>query len=631
MCGICGLVDLESAGDTDLVARMADALSHRGPDDRGAYADGHAALAHTRLSIIDLSRLGRQPMAALDGRVQMIFNGEIYNYRELRQELKGRGHAFRSESDSEVLLAAYLEWGLDCVEHLRGMWAFAIWDRRERRLFCAVDRFGIKPLYYRHAGQRLTFASEPKAFHAAGLPLAPNPSVVRDYIAFGILDQTDRTFFADVHRLPAAHSLVFDGGGLSVTRYWDLPRAGERPSDPVRAVREELFESIRLHLRSDVAVGTCLSGGVDSSAVACGVSHLLRTSKDAQAVGPRQRTFTAYFEQAGFDERPFAQAVVASTGSEPHWVTFDERSLIDDLPAIVHAQDEPFGSTSIVAQWYVMKAASEAGLKVMLDGQGGDEIFAGYLTSYGPYLVDLLRGGHFRRFAAEAGAFRRLQGVGAGAVLRAMTRSVAPEPLVRRLRARDSGARALVGERLRALPQPTAGGTARDRSVLRRQLRGLVARVQLPELLRYEDRNSMAHSIEARVPLLDHRLVELAFSLDGRDLIDGGVTKAVLRRALGDLLPPTVAARTDKLGFVTPLERWWSGRFGRFAHEIFGSSGCRNRGFVDVDECLRRLDGLSHGQAGGFELWRALNVELWAETFSTPAQPARTHAAGLAR
>ncbi len=616
MCGICGIVDLESLGDASAVERMADALSHRGPDDRGSYRDEHAGLAFLRLAIIDLSQLGHQPMAALDGRVQMIFNGEIYNYRELRKELEGRGHAFRSESDSEVLLASYVEWGTACVERLRGMWSFAIWDRDERRLFCSVDRFGIKPFYYRVDGRRLVFASEPKAFLAGGGAVAPDLGVIRDYLAHGAVDRSERTFFSGVRRLLGGHSLVFDDSGLRVQRYWDVPDGRSRPEEPIAAVRERFLESISLHLRSDVAVGTCLSGGIDSSAVACSVAHLLATSGDARAVGPRQRTFTAYFEAAGFDERPYAKAVVADTGSEPHWVTFDERALIADLPRIVYAQDEPFGSTSMVAQWYVMKAAAEAGLKVMLDGQGGDEIFAGYMTSYGPFLTDLLLRGRLPRFAGEARAFGRVQGLGRGRMVRSMFRSVLPTTLVHRFQAHESGGGEFLGPRVRDEPAVdgnmslTGGGGA-----LRRQLKDLTTRTQLPELLRYEDRNSMAHSIEARVPMLDHELVELAFSLDGTDLIDHGVTKAVLRRSLADLLPATVAERTDKLGFVTPLTTWWRGELGDYAREVLGSAAACDRGFVDVSACLRQLDSDRRSATEGFALWRALNVELWADAF----------------
>jgi asparagine synthase (glutamine-hydrolysing) len=620
VCGLCGAVDLDGLEDAACVERMADAMVHRGPDDRGTYGDAHASLGFLRLSIIDLSPLGHQPMAALDGDVQLVFNGEIYNYRELRRDLVARGHVFRSESDTEVLLAAYLEWGQECVRELRGMWAFAIWDRRAQRLFCSVDRFGIKPLYYRRDGTRLVFASEPKAFRAAGIPLAPDLEVVHDYLAFGAVDQSSRTFFEGVERLPGAHSLVFDRRGLSVAGYWDVPDGDRRPADPVDAVREAFLESIGLHLRSDVPVGTSLSGGIDSSAVAGAVSHLLRTSEEAAAVGTRQRTFTAYFSHAGFDERPYAEAVVAAAGCEPHWVTFDDETFVDDLPAIIYAQDEPFASTSMVAQWYVMKAAAEAGLKVMLDGQGGDEIFAGYLTSFGPFLADLLLRGRLRRLLHETAAIDRLHGLGTGRMVRAIVRSLAPERFARRFQAYESGGDKLLGERLRgtsARAEKTSGGGG---SVLRRQLTDLLTRTQLPALLRYEDRNSMTHSIEARVPMLDHRLVELAFSLSGDDLIESGVTKVVLRRALSDLLPTTVASRTDKLGFVTPLDQWWSSGLGRFAREVFNSPTTRSRGLVDADGCLRLLDDVERGSAGAFALWRALNVELWADVFLRETQ-----------
>jgi asparagine synthase (glutamine-hydrolysing) len=273
----------------------------------------------------------------------------------------------------------------------------------------------------------------------------------------------------------------------------------------------------------------------------------------------------------------------------------------------------------MVAQWYVMKAAAEAGMKVMLDGQGGDEIFAGYLTSYGPYLAELLFQGRVRRFASEGRALQRLQGLSRGAVLRSTLRSVVAETFVHRVQARESGGTDLIGTRLEGQPEVPTVRASRG-SPLRRQLTDLVTRTQLPELLRYEDRNSMTHSIEARVPMLDHRLVELAFSLRGDDLIDHGVTKAVLRHALGDLLPETVAARTDKLGFVTPLAHWWAGGLREFARDVFSSQASRERGLVDTAACLRRLDGSEPTKAEGFALWRALNVELWADAFLTPAR-----------
>lgn len=621
MCGLAGMVSFDAPPDAAGVLRMAEALQHRGPDDQGSYLADHVALAHVRLSIIDLSPRGHQPMAGLEGRVQLVYNGEIYNYRELRAELEGRGHQFRSESDTEVLLTAYLEWGDACLDRLRGMWSFAIWDARTERLFCSIDRFGIKPLYYRQVGGRFVFASEPKAFVAAGMGAVPNSAVLARYLAYGHVDHGSETFFADTNRLEAAHLLVYDRNGLAVRRYWSLPTDGLRPEDPASAVREAFLESVRLHLRSDVPIGTCLSGGIDSSSVACSVADLLRSSRDADAVGARQRTFTAFFGEGGrHDERPFARAVVESTASEPHWITFDAERLLDDLHLIIRAQDEPFGSTSIVAQWYVMKAAAETGIKVMLDGQGGDELFAGYQTAYGPYLRDLLTSLRLHRLWREARSASILHDLDTKRLVRATLRASVPESFVWNVRARESGALGLLGPRLGPAVAPGKPGTRyKASSALRTYLGELITRVQLPELLRYEDRNSMAHSIEARVPMLDHELVELALSLRGEDLIQDGMTKAVLRHALGDLLPHNVAARTDKIGFVTPLETWWSGDLGEFAREVFSAPACRDRGLVDADECLGRLRDPGRS---GFELWRALNVELWAQAYLGPAQRA---------
>jgi asparagine synthase (glutamine-hydrolysing) len=542
-------------------------------------------------------------------------NGELYNYRELRVELEGHGHVFRTATDTEVLLAAFVQWGEACVERFVGMWAFAIWDEREQRLFASRDRFGIKPFYYREAGGRLAFASEPKAFRSdPETRLEADPAAVADYLTQSYIDHTEQTFFAGIHRLPPAHNLVFDRDGLRVFRYWRLEPREAPAGDAAEAVREGFLEAIRLHLRSDVAVGSCLSGGIDSSAVVGAVAHLLRTSGDAEAVGPRQRTFTAYFEDAGFDERPYAEAVVEAAGAEPHWITFTDAQLLEDLPAIVSGQDEPFGSTSMVAQWYVLRAAREAGLTVMLDGQGGDEVFGGYRAFLGMRLADLLAGGRLPELACELRAFGGAHSPLALAT--ALARPFAPDALTRAVRARARGSAPLLHPGLRGLGASTSANGSLFSERLRRHQELLLTRRGLPELLRYEDRNSMAHSLEARVPFLDHRLVELAFSLPGGELIRGGRTKDVLRRALGDLLPASVAARRDKLGFVTPERRWFRGELGRYAGEVFAEPETAARGFLDVPAVQRRLARHRAGTVdAGMELWRALNVELWARAY----------------
>ena len=598
MCGLTGIVDFERRPERAFVERQLDELAHRGPDGRGVFADDDACLGHLRLAILDLSDAGLQPME--DRELQLLHNGEIYNYVELRDELREKGHSFSTGTDTEVILAAYREWGERCVERFNGMWAFVIWDTQHRTLFASRDRMGIKPFYYRYENRRLEFASEPWPLRRGGA----NLSAVRDYLEQGYLDQGEDTFFAGVVRLPPAHSLTFGPAGLRQWRYWSIEPATP-PADAVEAVRETFLDAVRLQLRSDVPVGTCLSGGIDSSAIAVAVAH--------HGHG-HQKTVTAYFDDPGFDERPFARAVVDATGAEAHWVTFDAGDLVSDLPAIVQAQGEPFGSTSICAGWYVMRAARAAGLTVMLDGQGGDELLAGYRASFGYRLSDLLRAGELSEATRELQAFTRTHGPRWAAV--ALATPHVPERLRLAARGRLRGASPLVAPELHDVARaPHENGSVfPDR--LRRQLHVLLTRRGLPELLRYEDRNSMAHSLEARVPLLDHRLVELAFSLPGGELIRRGETKSVLRRALADLLPAPVAARRDKLGFVTPEARFMRGALGDLAGDVFSSQSFRERGFAAAQNALDRLARHRSGELdAGMELWRTLNLELWARRF----------------
>jgi asparagine synthase (glutamine-hydrolysing) len=623
MCGLAGIVDFDQPVDAEQVARMAEHLAHRGPDDRDAWAEPGVALAHRRLSILDLSRGGRQPMADGRGRYRLLHNGEIYNYLELRRELETHGHRLRTGTDTEVILAAYEHWGKSCVERFNGMWAFTLWDRERQELFCARDRFGIKPLYYRLDGRRLSFASELKAFRADSRPLVANERLVRDFLEHGLLNHTSETFFRGILELPPAHVLTFDAGGLRFERYWELePKAPA--GDAVQAFRELLFDSVRLRLRSDVSIGTSLSGGLDSSAIACVIDYFMRTDAEAALpVGERQQVFTAYFDDPGLDERPYADDVVRQTQSRSHPISFSLPQLIDQLPAIVEAQDEPFRSTSIAAQWFVMQEAQKAKVKVMLDGQGGDEVLGGYDGYFGFLFGDLMLRGDLRSLAAEMRAYRHLRDVSHAHVLGAVFRPFVPARVQWAARARARGAHALLHRELRAQPTsvPMPTNTFPDR--FRRQLYLVLTR-RLPELLRYEDRNSMAHSIEARLPFLDYRLVELMFSLEPRHLIHDGRAKVILRQALADLLPPRVLSRTDKVGFATPEARWLRGALGEFAEEVFEDRDCRERGFIDTKAAQSHLRRQREGTVtSGLPLWRAVSLELWARTFldRATAQP----------
>jgi asparagine synthase (glutamine-hydrolysing) len=609
MCGICGVVALGKPAERDVARAMLARLHHRGPDGRGEFFAEGVALCHARLAIIDLTDGGRQPFASNDGSLQLLHNGEIFNYVELRRELESLGHRFRSHTDTEVLLAAYEQWGEDCVHRFNGMWAFALWDGGRRRLFCSRDRFGIKPFAYRWDGHRLVFASEPQALLAdPRTPADPDVDSVRDFLEQGYTDHSERTFFASISQLPPGHSLTLDEGGLAVRRWWRLEPA-DPPSDPVEAFRELFVDSIRLRLRSDVALGTALSGGLDSSAVAVTIDHLLRTEADAaRPVGDRQETFTAYFEDAGNDERPYAAAVARDILSRPHELTFSDDELVELLPSVVQAQGEPFGSTSIVAQWFVMRAAARTGLKVMLDGQGGDETLAGYPTTTRSYRVaDLLSRGRLPTAAREL----RSTALTPRQSVEAIVTPFLPASLRWRLRARRRRADLLVHPGIRAAARPPAplAGSFPDR--LRTQYHVVLSQLGLPELLRYEDRNTMAHSLEGRVPFLDHRLVELLYGLPASSLVQRGRTKLVLRDALRDLLPPEVRDRRDKLGFVTPEARFMRGALGTMARDVLDSAPTRRRGLVDADEALRRVGA----DGTGFELWRCVSVELWARRF----------------
>jgi asparagine synthase (glutamine-hydrolysing) len=617
VCGLAGIVDLGGEARLEQAVAMSAALAHRGPDADGTFAEPGVALAFRRLAILDLSPAGNQPMVGGDGRYRLLHNGEIYNYRELRTELESAGHSFRTGTDTEVVLAAYVEWGTDCVKRFNGMWAFALWDSKERRLFASRDRFGVKPLYYHLDGKRLLFASEPKALLVAGVARRPNLPVVRDYLEQGYLDHTAETFFDGIVRLPQAHSMTFDESGLRLERHWQLEVREPPAGDFAAEVRELIFDSVRLRLRSDVPVGTCLSGGLDSSAIVGVVDRLLQTeAENARPVGPRQQTFTAYFEDRAVDERPFARAVVESTRAEPHWITFEADDLVSNLDAIVDAQGEPFGSTSMAAQWYVMREAKRAGLTVMLDGQGSDEIFGGYHGYFAPYYADLLAGGRLGTLRSELAAYRRVHGASAARLAELVIRRFVPDRVRWLARGRARGGSSLVHEALPAGYTAEADGIAEFPDRLRRLLELILTSRGLPELLRYEDRNSMAHSLEARVPFLDFRLVELLFSLPADQLIDRGMTKAILRRALGDVLPPVVRDRVDKLGFVTPEARFMRGPLGELAGDVFASASTRDRGWVNAKAAQERLARHRSGELdAGFELWRALNLELWARLF----------------
>lgn len=606
MCGFAGIVSFSEPVDPSRVDAMAAAIRHRGPDGTGVFRSGTAVLAAHRLGITDPHGDGVQPFASPDGRLRLVYNGEIYNHRELRRLLEAKGHRFRTDTDTETLLAAYEEWGEQCVDRLEGMWAFALWDRRRGSLFCSRDRFGMRPFYYHAGSGGFAFASEMKAFRELDdIRLRANLEALRDYLEFQFLCHREETFFQGVYSLPPAHNLTLTAEGMKIERYWRLEPT-EPPSDPVAAIRERFLQAVSAHTTTEVPVGFCLSGGLDSSSIVGAAKF-----NQPESV---PHTFTATFADRGIEERGFAQTVVDRVQAKPHWVSFSAADLVEDLPRIIRHQDQPFISTSIAAEWFVMKRAAAEGRKVMLDGNGADELLAGYTPLAGFRFADLLAAGQVGELVRELAAYRRLNDTSLTRILAMTLRPFLSPEQEQTLRAAASRSSKWVNQDLRRLPHdfPRSSGTFPDR--LRNRLELCVFRLQ--QGLHSADRNSMAHGVESRLPFLDHRLAEMIFSLGGGALIEKGRSKAVMRHAIGDLLPPEVLHRRTKLSFPTPESRFFREELGVMAADIFASQSFRERGWTNPTACAAHLAAHRRGAVNaGFELWRMLNTELWAREF----------------
>jgi asparagine synthase (glutamine-hydrolysing) len=604
MCGIAGQFALIGVVDPGLVRTMGERLAHRGPDGEGSYFSGPIGLAHRRLSIIDLSDEGRQPMANEDMTLWLVFNGEIYNYLELKEELLAAGHRFASGTDTEVILHAYEEWGRDCLHRFNGMWAFALWDARRRELFCARDRLGIKPFYYTLVDGSFLFASEIKALLAhPEVGRRPNDGMLMTFLAWGVADHTAETMYEDILQLSPAHSVVITEEGIeSPCRYWDLamnnaPHSSDISDEEVsRQAIGLLADAVRLRLRSDVPVGTCLSGGIDSSTITVLINELLR-AEHPESIGDRQKTFSVCFEDPRFDESRYIDVVVEATGVQSRRTSPDAERLWDDIVRLLYMQDEPFASLSIYAQYCVMRLARDD-VKVVLDGQGADEQLGGYLAYQNPYVRGLLRKGYMKEAILESiGSIRHHHSFLSWAIRQLAVRS----------ERRDL---------IRGSPPELLRYAGSLDEVLKRE----IVASNLPLLLHWEDRNSMAFSIEARVPFLDYRLVEYLASLPLDQKIRGGVTKYVLRKAIRGLVPDTIRCRMDKMGFVTPEEVWMQRELRPFVLDVLTSRQFAGRPYWDAEKVLSNYyEFLDGGAAYSAELWRIICAELWLRQFPDPS------------
>jgi len=619
MCGIAGLVynDGSQAAAQAAVRRMIKSQRHRGPDGEGFYDTVGASLGHCRLAIIELSDAGHQPMADPEGRFWITFNGEIYNYIELAEELRALGYRFRGHSDTEVLLAAYCQWGESCVKRLRGMFAFAIWDEKEQCLFAARDRLGIKPFHYWTDGKlHFAFASEIKALLEFLPERRANLRLAREFLAWNLLDHdATETMLVGIRRLPPAHVLTWSPGAeIKLLRYWHLEVSEELDTPPtqrmslVEEFRRRFEESVSLHLRSDVSVGSCLSGGLDSSSIVCAVDAELKR----QGIWRKnwQHTFSACFEEPRLDERPYISAVVDATGCQSHLVFPSGERLREELDTWLWYQEEPVGASNTYAQYCVARLAREHGIKVLLDGQGADEQLAGYRKFILVYLRQLIKERRYTQAVREAIAFFS-----------------SPE-ILRTSRLVD-GYRYLFSS-TSEVDQLWPGSSKPDRPAtlslgysLGQRLGSDLMQFSLPVLLRYEDRNTMAFGVESRVPFVDHVFVEWLATLPADMRLAGGWTKRILREALIDLLPERVRTRKSKLGFSTPQSEWLAGPLTSWLRQTVAAP-CHLAEVVDlkgVRQLVARRDAGDRSLSLENMLFRLAIYESWARQFLKAKSP----------
>lgn len=565
MCGIAGIIQLPAAGYTsEQLGKMTHALAHRGPDGEGHYSnpDQTALLGHRRLSIIDRTDAGKQPMD-YRGRYTIIHNGEIYNYKELKAELEQKGYTFRSQTDTEVIAAAYDCWKEDCLSRFDGMFAFAIWDEQKRELFAARDRFGEKPFFFFHDQHRFLFASEMKALWAAGIDRIPNQKMLFNFITIGYTGNPARpeeTFYENILQLPAASYLKFSliYFQYTINSWWELdPEFEDKDITEAEALEEFaslLQSSVKRRMRSDLPIGTSLSGGIDSSSIVAMIHSLNHPNNS-------QQTFTAVFDGFEKDEAAFASTVAHAFRLQQHVTRFTGDDLLRDWDKLCYHQEEPFGSSSIYAQYKVYEKAREEGITVLLDGQGADEILAGYTSYYKWYWQELFR--KRKLYRSKELKYARERGIHENFDYRNMIAAYFPAyatvVLERHYLVKAIGHKDLTPEFVQ-LQSKEAYYAPPEYFTLNGVLHFNTCTHGLNELLRFADRNSMAHGREVRLPFLDHELVEFVFSLPAHFKIRQGWSKWLLRKTMDKKLPDSITWRTGKVGFEPPQAQWMEGK-----------------------------------------------------------------------
>lgn len=629
MCGLVGIIGGNSSIDElqNRVEQMKASIRHRGPDDHGIYVDPQqrsVVLGHQRLAIIDPEH-GKQPMISADQSVAIVFNGAIYNYLELRRELIDRGHPLQSFSDTEVLLYSYLEWGEDCVDKLRGMFAFALWDQRKQRLFCARDRVGIKPFYYHYNGQRLVFGSEIKAVLASDFVKAEaDISGLQDYMTFQFC-LGSKTMFKNIEKLEPGYCLTADlkdnNVNLTVRQYWDVEYnidAGHDDAYYADRMTALLEESVHQHLRSDVPLGAHLSGGLDSSTVVSLAAPMLE--------GVNFKTFTgAFSEGPEFDETHYAKIAAEKAGAEYKEIYIPGEEFTSILPKLIYSMDEPLAGPGLIPQYYVSKLASEH-VKVVLGGQGGDELYMGYAR----YLVAYLEKSLSNAIHPEQNTNPYDVNLETITPYLPLLKNYSPmmqhfwrdglfandDQRYFRLIDRSEDSKQLYDESL----FENYSTFERYQQIFNRkglhsyinQMTYFDLKASLPALLHVEDRTSMSVSLESRVPLLDHRLVEHMATIPPNVKFANGQTKHIFKQAIKNIVPKEILNRKDKMGFPVPLNQWLQGSANDFVNDILFSQRARERGIYNIEAIEK-----NYRKQNKFSrvMWGLLCMELWFRQF----------------
>ncbi len=582
MCGINGI----TVRDEKAIKLMNNTLKHRGPDALQYKLFSNLSLGHARLSIIDLTSAGNQPMTKFG--YTIVFNGEIYNYIELKEELITKGYKFTTKTDTEIILAAYDFWGKGCLNKFNGMWAFAIYNPKKDELFLSRDRFGVKPLYYSILDNRLVFSSEIKPILKLGIKRKPNIKTISSYLIKGIIDYDKNTFFENIYNLEPGHYITWNlkNNKYSIKRYYSikLNKIKISKKQAESKIKKLLEDSIRLRYRSDVEVGCCLSGGLDSSTIV-GVSDKLFHNH-------KLKTFSAVFPGSKINEEKYMDIVSKKLNVKNYKTKPKYSDLLKDINDLIYYQEEPFGSTSIYAQYRVMKLVSENKVKVLLDGQGADELFAGYHSYFNSYINQLIREKRINEIIGSTLFWKYFL----------FYVSSNPKKITNKiLKINNSKLYKLKYQGI-TIPKYI------DEYML------LCMKTSLRTLLKWEDKNSMRFSIESRVPFLDYRLVEFAFSLPYYYKIKNFETKYIFRKAIKDYIPKEIIDRKDKIGFATPENDWFKTKeFDKFVKDIIYSESFKSRPYWNYTEIQKIY--LKKNKEYYSNIWRIINTELWLRQF----------------